>query len=376
MSVDVALVLVGDELLTGRRRDANGVWVARHLTDLGLSVVGWHVSGDDASSVAQAVREATQEARVVLVCGGLGPTEDDATREGLARAAGVDLVQDAAAFEAVRAAQAARGHEMDERRAREALVPRGAHPVTNPEGTAPGLALDLAGTAVWALPGPPREFRAMFEEVVRPALEALPGRVPAAHEAFRVAGRREPDVASALQGVGERHGVTLSFYPHEGELTVRFEARGRDGGERVRRAAGDARERLRPGDVYGDQAIEFAVVDGLRRNRWTVTTAESMTGGLVARMLVRVPGASEVFFGGWITYSDAWKLDALDVSEVLLAEHGAVSEPVARTMAEGARRRAGVDVALAVTGIAGPGDGRDPAGRAVVRGTWFGALAR
>ncbi len=202
--LQVAIVAVGDELLSGRVADANGRWLAQRASALGADVVSIRVAGDAASAVARAVRDAASAAGVVLVCGGLGPTDDDGTREGLAAAAGTDLVEDPVALAAVERAQAVRGASLDARRRREALLPRGASPLENPEGTAPGVRLRLGQASVFALPGVPREMRAMFDAAVAPRLGGLGPLEAGAVRSFRAAGVREPDVQASLQDLEGR----------------------------------------------------------------------------------------------------------------------------------------------------------------------------
>jgi nicotinamide-nucleotide amidase len=370
----VALVIVGDELLRGASRDGNGPWLAGRLQRAGLRVVGLTVTGDAPDRVAEAVARAARSASVVLVSGGLGPTDDDGTREGVARAAEVPLVEDPRALEAVRAAQGARGYELDERRRREARLPEGARVVDNPEGTAPGFVLELGSTRLWAMPGVPREMRAMFEQQILPDLVG-PDAGDVAAASFRVAGVREPDAAEMLQDLATDTSFDLGLYPHEGELEVVVTARGTGAERRVREVAGGARERFGE-SAYDNEPLQVVVVGMLASRGLIVTTAESMSGGQVARLLTSVPGASEVFRGGWVTYSDAWKAGGLGVDEGLLERHGAVSAEVVQAMAEGALARAEADLAVSVTGIAGPEDGRDPRGDVIAQGTWYLALAR
>ena len=374
MTLEVALVIVGDELLTGERHDANGPWMAERLARAGARVTSTTLVGDAAAETARAVLFAAAAADVVVVGGGLGPTDDDGTRAALARAAGVELVEDAAALELVRAAQRARGFELDDRRRLEARLPRGAACLANPEGTAPGIEMRVGGATLFALPGVPRELRGMFETAVLPRLSAL-GALDAAHvAAFRTCGLREPDVADALVDLDDGT-VALGLYPHQGEQEIRFTARGAGGASRVVAAAAEARRRLGAA-VYENVPIEVHVVEALRARGLVVTTAESLTGGLVARMLTTVPGASDVFRGGWVVYSDAWKAARLGVSQALLAGQGAVSDAVARAMAEGALARSGADAALSLTGVAGPGDGTAPDGTPIPQGTFHVGLAR
>lgn len=374
MTLRVALVIVGDELLTGERRDANGPWMASRLAQAGARVVSSTLVGDGAAETAAAVSFAAAHADVVIVGGGLGPTDDDGTRTALARAAGVELREDEEALELVRTAQRRRGFELDPRRRLEARLPQGADCVPNPEGTAPGIRMGLDRATLFALPGVPRELQAMFDAGVLPALGALGGLDPVEVAALRTCGLREPDVADALADLDDG-AVVLGLYPHQGEQEIRFAARGDGARARVETAAAEARRRLGPA-VYENVPIEVCVVGLLETRGLVVTTAESLTGGLVARMLTAVPGASDVFRGGWVVYSDAWKAERLGVSPSLLARHGAVSGPVARAMAEGALARSGADVALALTGIAGPGDGAAPDGASIPEGTFHVGLAR
>jgi nicotinamide-nucleotide amidase len=344
------------------------------LAALGADVQDLRIVGDAEPDVARAIADAAAEAEVVLVSGGLGPTPDDRTREGLAAAAGADLVEDEDAVRLLEAALRAQGRVLDAPRRGQARMPRGARTLPNPAGTAPGIRVDVRGATVYALPGVPRELRAMFEAAVRPELEGRGGLLETATGGVWTSGLGEPDVATRLDALAARHDVEVGFYPHEGEVEVRLRARGGGAARRVDGALREAR-RLLGAAVSEPGPIQHAVVEALRRSGLRLTTAESMTGGLIARMLVEVPGASDVFPGGWVTYSDAWKRDALGVSAALLAQHGAVSPEVAAAMAEGARGRAATDAALSVTGIAGPDDGRDPRGRPIPRGTFHVGLA-
>ena len=374
MTLEVALVIVGDELLTGERLDANGPWMAARLTQAGARVVSTALVGDATEETARAVSAACAHADVVIVGGGLGPTDDDGTRAALAHAAGVELAEDAEALEWVRAAQRARGFALDARRRLEARLPVGASCLANPEGTAPGIAMRVGRASLFALPGVPRELQAMFDTAVLPRIAGLGELDRVEVASFRTCGLREPDVADALVDLDDGT-VALGLYPHQGEQEIRFSARGAGARDRVDAVAAEARRRLGPA-VYENVAIEHAVVEALRDRGLVVTTAESLTGGLVARMLTAVPGASDVFRGGWVAYSDAWKAARLGVPEPLLEAEGAVSEAVACAMADGALEHSGADVAIALTGFAGPGDGAAPDGSSIPQGTYFVGLAR
>jgi nicotinamide-nucleotide amidase len=374
VTLPVALVMVGDELLQGARIDTNGPWLAGRLRDLGARVVGLEGVPDDVAAIAAAVERAACRARAVLVTGGLGPTRDDATREGLAVAAGSELVERADALASITLVLSARGLDIDAGRRRQARVPEGGGWLPNDEGTAPGLEVTVGDAVVWALPGVPRELEAMFEAAVVPALRALGHLDVPTRVVVPLCGLPEAEVGQRLDDIAAREDLDVGFYPHDGEVEVRIAAHGEGAATRVAEAEAEVRHRL--GDAAWDVgSIEEVVVRMLRARKCLVTTAESMTGGLVARMLTAVPGASDVFRGGWVTYSDAWKTERLGVDPALLETHGAVSPQVARAMADGARHRAAAGAALAVTGIAGPGDGAAPDGSPIPRGTFHVAVA-
>jgi nicotinamide-nucleotide amidase len=335
------VVVTGTELLSGAVADVNGPFLARELTALGVECSAITVAGDHAGAVADRLREALGRARLVVVSGGLGPTGDDLTREALARAAGRPLV-DVPALE---------GHFA-------APAPEGADQVPNPKGSAAGLWLSLDGGAVAALPGVPWELAAMWP-AFRPRVEALfRGRARVASRTLRTVGLSEREVEArlgaaraALDAAGARHGVTAR--PLAVDLHLKAPS-----DEALARAAAAAREAL--GDtVYGEGEADLSEIVGraLRAAGWRVATAESCTGGALAAALTRVPGASDYVDRGVVTYSNAAKCDLLGVPEALIAAHGAVSDPVARAMAEGLLARSSARVTVAVTGIAGPTGG-------------------
>ncbi len=364
----VALVLVGAELVEGRTADRNGPFLARLVAEAGATLARWSVVGDDPEAIALAVREAAAAAPLVLVSGGLGPTDDDRTREGLARAAGVGLVHDEGAWTFIESVFRARGREPRPVQRRQALVPVGAAWLRNPVGTAPGLCVRVGRSEVLAFPGVPVELEALVEAEALPRLRALPGLRPTALRLLCTAGLPETEVAERLGDLVGQPGLGVGWYPHQGEVEVSLRATGDGAEERVERAARLAAERLGPAllDVPPGGRIEHAVVRLLRARGLTVTTAESLTGGLVARMLVRVPGASAVFRGGYVTYSDEAKARDLGVAPALLERVGAVSAEGAAAMAEGARARTGADAAVSTTGVAGPGGAPPPVGTVFV----------
>lgn len=374
MTATAHLVLVGDELLEGRRVDTNGPWMARALARRGIGVTSIRSVPDDPPAIARAVTLAAVEADVVIVSGGLGPTDDDRTREGLALATGRPLRESPDARAAVEAAYARRRIEPTRHGLRQAQAPEGARIVVNGAGTAPALVLAVGGTPVFALPAVPREVRWLIDGPVGDHLEELPGRAPTSMGSVWTTGLAEQAVMERLADLETTCGVRLGLYPSEGEVEVHVAAPGTDGSERVASALAEVRRRLGL-VVLPVGRVEQSVVALLAAGGLVLTTAESMTGGLVARMLTDVPGASAVFAGGWVTYSDVWKMRALGVAEAVLRSDGAVSEAAARAMAEGALDRSGADLAVAVTGVAGPEDGRTPGGATVPAGTFHVAMA-
>ncbi len=376
MTAAVGLVLVGAELVEGRAKDDNGAWLARRITEEGGSLVCWTVVADVEKEIAAAVEDAAARCALVFLSGGLGPTEDDRTRAGLARAAGVPLVEDPGAWSFVVEALTRRGREVLPAQRRQALLPQGSRWLPNPVGIAPALSVRVGASEVLALPGVPQELKALFEVEGLPRLRALPGRVPTALELLLTVGLPETEVARRLGDLALSREPAIGWYPHQGEVEVSIRAHGSGAAERARGAAVRARGLL--GDCLLDVApgerIEHALLALLRARGWKVATAESITGGLVARMLTRVAGASEVFSAGFVTYDDGAKQRDLGVSPDLLRRCGAVSAEVAVAMAEGARARAGTACALSTTGVAGPGDQPGPAGP-VLAGTAFVAAA-
>lgn len=369
----VALVLAGDELCEGHRADGNGPWMAHELTIRGALVTGLRACRDDVGPLARAVADAAAEADLVIVSGGLGPTEDDRTREALARAAGRPLVEQADAFDAITASLTRRGVTPLLNHHRQATVPEGGRWLENVEGVAPGIACRVGDADVLALPGVPAELRAMFALHVLPLLPA--GDV--VERSVLAAGLGEPAVEEAIAGPLRAHDVRVGFYPHHGEVEVRLFARGAGARERIDaahravvEALGDAAYEPPPGG-----RIEDVVVANLAERGMTITTAESVTGGLIAEMLTRVSGASDVLRTAWVTYDSAAKTTQLGVPPALIEAHGVVSSEVAAAMADGARGRAAADVALATTGAAGPGAWRLPDGREVPAGRVYVALA-
>jgi len=369
--LNVEIINTGSELLTGSRLNTHAQWLASRLTALGYHVTRQLAVADHGPAIQAAVREALGRADILLTTGGLGPTSDDLTRDLIAQLLGKTLREDAAALENIRAFFAARNKAMPERTRVQAMIPEGAIVLPNANGTAPGLAIEVkpnplraAGKTSWLvmLPGPPRELRPMFETRVASLLrEKAPPETATASRLIRTTGLGESLIEERVEGP-LRHlldaGLEFSICGHPGEVEVRVTARG-GGAEETARAAEEILRAALGQSVYGGEAdtLESVLVHELARRKATVAVAESCTGGHLANRLTNVPGASNVLLAGWVTYSNAAKTKCLGVQVSTLEAHGAVSEPVAREMAEGARRESGATYALSITGIAGPGGG-------------------
>lgn len=357
-----AIVSIGTELTTGQCLDTNSQWLSLELGRIGLAVTLHLTVGDDVADLVRAIRHARDAAEIVILTGGLGPTEDDLTREAAAAALGEPLEERAEALAAIEDMFRRRQRPMPAANRVQALIPRGCRWLPNPCGTAPGFAHESDGRWLFALPGVPREMKEMFEQSVRPALHATTGGA-----CLRVRSLRCFGLGEALLGERIRDLMARGRNPSVGTtasgaiITIRFVARGRDAHEVDRlldRDVEDVRSRL--GAVVfgeGDATLHGVVGQRLIERGQTVATAESCTGGLLAARFTDVPGSSAYFLRGMVTYSNEAKVDLLGVPPELIQAHGAVSEAVARAMADGCRSVARSDFALAVTGIAGPTGG-------------------
>lgn len=358
--MNAAVLAVGSELLRPGRRDTNAEWLIARLFDLGIETTSRAAIDDDVLRIARLVRAAWDDAAVVLLTGGLGPTEDDRTREALARALDAPLTRDPEMADRIAGLFAARGRIAGPRQARQADRPVGSQWIDNPLGSAPGVLVETNGRLLAALPGVPAEMRAMFEASVAPRLAVLGGGA-LARTTLRIAGRPESWVDDLVRDLYGRPGTETTILSSAGTVELLLTARGPDAaGARARLAelAGTMRARLGD-DLYGADGETLAtVVSRLLATRGaTLATAESCTGGLLGGALTEVAGSSAWFRGGVVCYADDLKTSLALVSEEVLSEHGAVSEPVARALAAGARRVCSADFGLGITGIAGPQGG-------------------
>ncbi len=355
------IVLVGDELLKGERRDAHLPWLARRLADLGVRVARAEVVRDDAGAIADAVRAARSRADVVVVTGGLGPTPDDVTRDGFAAAFDRDLAFDADSWAAIEAFFERYGRTPTEASRRQAMIPRGARALPNTQGTAPGCLLEFDGGLAAMLPGPPRELRPMFTEHVEPVLRERFGAAPLRVETFRTIGIGETDLMARFGEMLEalrawRVSSLPSITGVDIVLTARDDAPAdADAEGELERVHAALRDGLGT-KLYerGPRTLARVVHDRLVERGETLAVAESLTGGMIGAALTDFPGASAYLLADVVAYANEAKVELLGVSRDDLAAHGAVSEPVAAAMAHGARRRTGATWGVSTTGIAGP----------------------
>ncbi|HEY3038863.1 MAG TPA: competence/damage-inducible protein A [Pyrinomonadaceae bacterium] len=358
------IIAIGSELLAPDRSDTNSLWLTEKLNSIGIEVKLKTIVGDDDARLEEAIRDATRRSKVVITTGGLGPTEDDITRKVAARALGRRLLLDEKILADLRERFLSFGQVMPERNSRQAMVIDKAEVLPNPNGSAPGMFIEHEGVAIVLLPGPPREMRPMFENYVQPKLAGRGGSVKVVRRMLRVAGFGESAVDEKIAPIYTKYEnpqTTILF--NQSEIEIHLTARGRTEAEAktlLDHVSGQLEERL-GNAVFSFTGEKMEEVVGLKLTvgGYTLSVAESCTGGLIAQRLTDVPGSSKYFIEGVIAYSNDAKTRALGVEPVLLLEHGAVSAPVAEAMAEGIRKRARTDFGLSVTGIAGPGGGSE-----------------
>jgi nicotinamide-nucleotide amidase len=361
-----AIIAVGSELLTPLRIDTNSLYLTEHLNALGIDVVFKSVVGDDRGELAALLRLALERVDLVVLTGGLGPTDDDVTREVAAGVLGRELTEDPAITERLRARFARFQRTMPEINRRQAMVPAAARVIENTHGSAPGLWMETGDHVVLLLPGPSRELKPMVEQLASGLLRERASGWLLRRRIVRIAGRLESQAEELLQPLYRQWEkrdppIAATILAALGQLELHLSTK--TAGE----SAADAALTAAVADVVGvfgtdvfstaGQALEEVVGELLAARGLTIAVAESCTGGLIASRLTDVAGSSRYVERGIVTYSNAAKTELLGVPAELMAQHGAVSEPVALAMADGVRARSRVDVGVGVTGIAGPGGG-------------------
>lgn len=356
------IVTIGTEMLLGDLVDTNTAWLSRQLAGLGVSVYRHTTVGDNRERIVAALREAASRADLVITTGGLGPTSDDLTNECLALLVGRRMVEYPEAREHVDEMFRRFGRKPTPSNYKQALFPEGTQLIPNPLGTAMGALYEHEGTLFATLPGVPGEMKRMFRDTLEPAIRAR-SEGSIVSRTLWFAGIGESALAERVQEYLDASDPTVAPLASEGKVRLRITTRAATTEEAERKIAPVAEGILaRLGDYYfgeDDETLESAVGRLLESRGETLALAESCTGGLLAKRITDAPGASAYFLEGVITYSDEAKERLLGVPRELLEEHGAVSEPVARKMAEGVRKLSGADHGLSVTGIAGPEGGSE-----------------
>lgn len=362
------VVAVGSELLGTTRIDTNSLFLSARLGSLGIVLRAKAVVGDDRRDLMAIFSQALSRADLVICTGGLGPTDDDLTREAIAAVLGLELVEDPAITAHIEKRFASRGLRMPDVNRRQAMVPRGARVLDNPNGTAPGLYIETANKAVALLPGPPRELQPMFDRLVEDALEARAGAERLFRAQLFVAGRGESHVEESAQPVysrwtREKPPIETTILAAPGQVEIHLMLRSADAAAaagRLSLASAELAAALGENVFSTDGRSMEEVVGALLRERGlTISAAESCTGGLLMSRLTDVPGSSGYVTAGVVTYSNEAKIRLAGVPAALIDAHGAVSEPVAAALAEGIRERTAADIGVGITGIAGPGGGSE-----------------
>ena len=361
--MEAVIIAIGDELVLGQTVDTNSGYLSARLAERGIGTLYHQTIGDDREAIAGAIDRGCQLAPLLIITGGLGPTEDDLTRHALADALGVELVIDEPTLDVIRGFMERRGRKMAPINEVQAMHPAGTQVIPNDCGTAPGIKASLHDATIYVTPGVPREMHAMFEQAIAPALDAI---APSGSAIFtgkvNTFGDGESNVGEALGDLCDRTrnplvGTTVTG----GVVSVRVRSRFDDPAsarKALEQTMAEVEATLGPiAFSRDDVTLQETVIGKLREAKLTIATAESCTGGLIGKMFTDVPGSSDAYAGGWVTYSNQMKIQQLGVTPEAIQKHGAVSREVVRQMAEGAMERSGADLAVAITGIAGPDGG-------------------
>jgi len=363
-----SIVSIGNELLNGQTVNSNAAHLGAELITIGIPVASSYTVADEIDAIVRALEQACEDGDVIIATGGLGPTDDDLTRQAMAKFLGVELELHDDLLEKIQSFFKRLNRQMPERNKIQAYIPAGATALPN-IGTAPGIRAELKGKLIFALPGVPMEMKRMFEESLVPDLKQFAGGQVVVVRKLKCFGAGESTIAELLGNAMERgRNPLVNCTVTSGIITLHIVASAKNETKALAMADGQEKTlRSALGElIYGtdDQSLEQIVGEALARQEKTLAAAESCTGGLLAKLLTDTPGASRYFTRGWITYSNEAKTAELGVPADLIEEHGAVSRQVAEAMARCARRKAGTDFAIGITGIAGPGGATEqkPAG--------------
>jgi nicotinamide-nucleotide amidase len=359
------IIAIGSELLTPERIDTNSLWLTEKLNSIGIEVKLKTIVGDDEARLEETIKDALRRSNVIILTGGLGPTEDDITRKISAKAIGRRLIFNQKVLDTIRSRFMSLGRTMPEINARQAMIIEGSEILENPNGTAPGIYLEQSGRSVVVLlPGPPREMMPMFESQVLPRLTAKAGDTRVIRRILKVVGMGESAVDERIAPIYTQYKnpqTTILFNKCEIEIHLTAQGKTEKEAELLLDELSGKIETQLGESIFAFRGETLEEIVGLRLTirRSTLAVAESCTGGLIAQRLTSVPGSSAYFVEGVIAYANETKARRLGVPEKLIRDYGAVSAQVAEAMAEGVRVNAGTDFGLSVTGIAGPGGGTE-----------------
>ncbi len=362
--MEAEIIAVGSELLTPHRHDTNSLYLTEKLNSLGIEVRFKTVVGDDAERLTAVFRTALERSELIILMGGLGPTEDDINRQVVVGVLGRELLEVPEVIKRIEARYARTGRKMPANNVRQALVPEGAEWLPNTKGTAPGIWIEHENKIIVMLPGPPRELEALFEEQCMPRLKNLVPDVQIRTRVIKVAGLPESEVDERIAPIYKPYtNPSTTILSTGGAIEVHLRARA-PSEEEAEALLNEVTEKIEP--ALGDhifstkgESLEEVVGMYLVMKQKTLATAESCTGGLLSERITRVPGSSEYFLGGTVCYSNELKTRFAGVAPKLLETYGAVSRPVAQALAEGIRQKTNASVGIGITGIAGPGGGTD-----------------
>jgi len=360
----VSIISIGNELLSGQTISTNASYLSEKLLSIGIPVISSYTIGDEIDSIVRALNLASNDADVVIATGGLGPTDDDLTRQAFAKFLGTELEFQSELLQEIQNFFTSRGRQMPEKCKVQAYIPVGAKAIANNLGTAPGIMAKQGGKLLFALPGVPSEMKQMFEESVLAELQRFGSGQAIVIRKLKCFGAGESNIAELLSDLMQRgRNPLINCTAEHGVITLTIIATAKDKIQAQQMTEKDEkllRDKLGK-LVYGtgEQSLAEVVGEKLAQQKKTIAVAESCTGGTLAKLLTDIPGASRYFTYGWITYSNDAKISELGVSADLIDKYGTVGEQVAQAMAQRARKKAGTDFAIGITGIAGPAGGSE-----------------